>query len=229
MNIKDTIPVYVYPDGEVYENIPQYKSDDYEVRGQGRCPECDGPIVPNYGEPFASCECGTREWYDTHTETPTEASASPDGVVKRQFRGYQVMNENLRNAIHTPMGPIKDYVDAPKHKFTRRPFILSDILTVPVLVALVFVMATDVHEWWAAFWTGFIGGYVIQSVILTTYISINSLYHGRYWSHEDVSELSEEVHDLRVNNRVLKDLVDEYQELLGGPDTYVVTGESQVK
>jgi hypothetical protein len=70
MNIKDAIPVYVYPDGEVYDNIPQYKSDDYEIRGQGYCPECDGPIVPHYGEPFASCECGTQEWYDTHTETP---------------------------------------------------------------------------------------------------------------------------------------------------------------
>jgi hypothetical protein len=160
-------------------------------------------------------------------EIPTDDSLAEESAQlanEQQFAEYQSMKERIKTA----MTPMRDYVDAPKHKFTRRPFILSDILIMPVLVALVLVMATDVHDWWAAFWIGFIGGYVIQSVILTTYISIESLYHGRYWSHEDVSELSEEVHDLRVNNRVLKNLVDEYQELLGGPDTYVV-GESKVK
>ena len=56
--------VYVYPDGEVYEEEPpNWKSDDYEIRKQGACEQCGQPIIPHYGEPFASCECYTQEWY----------------------------------------------------------------------------------------------------------------------------------------------------------------------
>ncbi len=61
----DLIDVYVYPDGDVYEEEepPSWKSDDYEIRKQGACGQCGEPIVPHYGEPFASCQCGTQEWY----------------------------------------------------------------------------------------------------------------------------------------------------------------------
>lgn len=55
--------VYVYPNDEVYESPPEWMSDDYQVREQGYCEECDSDIVPHYAEPFASCNCGTREWY----------------------------------------------------------------------------------------------------------------------------------------------------------------------
>ena len=55
--------VYVYPDGEVYEQAVDWKSDDYEIREQGYCAHCDSDIVPHYNEPFASCDCCTQEWY----------------------------------------------------------------------------------------------------------------------------------------------------------------------
>ncbi len=57
------IDVYVYPDDEVYEEPPSWKSDDYEIRKQGACEICGQPIVPHYGEPLASCDCCTQEWY----------------------------------------------------------------------------------------------------------------------------------------------------------------------
>lgn len=60
---KNLINVYVYPDDEVYEEPPSWKSDDYEIRKQGDCEVCGCPIVPHYGEPLASCECYTQEWY----------------------------------------------------------------------------------------------------------------------------------------------------------------------
>jgi len=56
-------PVYVYPDDEVYNHPPEWKSDDYQVRLAGQCLTCEEQITPHYGEPFASCECGTAEWY----------------------------------------------------------------------------------------------------------------------------------------------------------------------
>lgn len=55
--------VYVYPDGEQYDEPPSWKSDDYEVRQTDLCTSCDTELEPHYGEPFASCECGTSEWY----------------------------------------------------------------------------------------------------------------------------------------------------------------------
>lgn len=57
------IDVCVYPDGEAYQKPPSWKSDDYEVRKQGYCGQCDQSIVPHYSEPFASCECYTQEWH----------------------------------------------------------------------------------------------------------------------------------------------------------------------
>ena len=57
--------VAVFPDGEIYEleDIPTWKSDDYEVRYQGFCTVCDNTIDPYYGEPLASCKCYQQEWY----------------------------------------------------------------------------------------------------------------------------------------------------------------------
>jgi hypothetical protein len=55
--------VYVYPDGEQYEEPPLYKSDDYEVRRTALCTTCDSEFEIHYAESFASCECGTTEWY----------------------------------------------------------------------------------------------------------------------------------------------------------------------
>lgn len=59
----DLETVYVYPDDEVYSKPPSWKSDDFEVRKQGFCYRCDSDIVPHYGEPIASCGCGSQEWY----------------------------------------------------------------------------------------------------------------------------------------------------------------------
>jgi hypothetical protein len=55
--------VYVFPDDEIYEEAPSWKSDDYEIRYQGFCNTCDSTIDPHWSEPFASCNCGTQEWY----------------------------------------------------------------------------------------------------------------------------------------------------------------------
>ena len=60
--------MYVWPDGcacvpEELEEFLGWKSDDFERREGGYCPHCDHPIVPHYGEPFASSACCTREWY----------------------------------------------------------------------------------------------------------------------------------------------------------------------
>lgn len=56
------VEVYVYPDGEQYEQPPSWKSDDYEVRKTELCVKCDNILTIHYSEPHASCECGTREW-----------------------------------------------------------------------------------------------------------------------------------------------------------------------
>lgn len=59
----DLKTVYVYPDGEQYDEPPSWKSDDYEVRETALCETCDTELEIHYGEPFASCECGTGEWH----------------------------------------------------------------------------------------------------------------------------------------------------------------------
>lgn len=38
-------------------------SDDYEVRKTRTCPECDEELQIDYALPFATCSCGTTEWY----------------------------------------------------------------------------------------------------------------------------------------------------------------------
>lgn len=64
MNLdKETYSVCVYPDGEQYEEAPSWKSDDYEVRQTTHCNTCDAELTVHYAEPFASCSCGTTEWY----------------------------------------------------------------------------------------------------------------------------------------------------------------------
>ena len=55
--------VYVYPDGEQYEEPPSWKSDDYETRETALCATCDEELQIEGGKPFASCPCGTQEWY----------------------------------------------------------------------------------------------------------------------------------------------------------------------
>jgi|GEM_PF-896302 len=57
------IDVYVYPDNEQYHEPPFWKSDDYEKRKTTSCERCDEEMNIHYGEPFASCNCGTSEWY----------------------------------------------------------------------------------------------------------------------------------------------------------------------
>lgn len=59
--------IYLYPDGDWYTDeeggTPSYKSDDYETRQAGFCEDCDSMVVPEYGKPFAHCECKSTEWY----------------------------------------------------------------------------------------------------------------------------------------------------------------------
>ena len=55
--------VYVYPNGEVYDTPQQNMSDDYEVRETDFCEVCEEFLIPHYAEPFASCNCGTMEYY----------------------------------------------------------------------------------------------------------------------------------------------------------------------
>ena len=58
--------VYVYPDGINYDvwEAPSWASDDYEIRQTCCCDECGEDLWIHYSEPFASCACGTTEWYD---------------------------------------------------------------------------------------------------------------------------------------------------------------------
>jgi len=63
MNEEELFTVYVYPDGEVYEHPSTWKSDDYQERKTAYCNKCESMIEPHYMEPFASCNCGTQEWY----------------------------------------------------------------------------------------------------------------------------------------------------------------------
>lgn len=61
--------IRIWPDGEfqflLTEDTPLYywKSDDFVVREGEVCKDCETMIVPDYDEPFASCQCGTMEWY----------------------------------------------------------------------------------------------------------------------------------------------------------------------
>jgi len=55
--------VCVYSDDEHYEEPPEWKPGDYEVRETETCETCGEEIAPHFGEPFATCECGTQEWY----------------------------------------------------------------------------------------------------------------------------------------------------------------------
>ena len=63
MNEEDLITVYVYPDGENYEEPPSWKSDDYFIRQTSICTVCDTVLDLEYEGPFGSCKCGTTEWY----------------------------------------------------------------------------------------------------------------------------------------------------------------------
>jgi len=56
------LTVYVYPNGEVYEEPPSNMSDDYESRHTCICRVCGHIFEPHYNEPLASCLCGTVEW-----------------------------------------------------------------------------------------------------------------------------------------------------------------------
>jgi hypothetical protein len=62
------LKVRVYPDGsnhliEDYPTPCSYMSDDYETRDTAYCEECDSNLHIHHGEPLASCDCGTQEWY----------------------------------------------------------------------------------------------------------------------------------------------------------------------
>ena len=45
------------------DKIPEGLGDDYVIRETAYCEDCGRYIVPEHGEPFASCNCGTTEWY----------------------------------------------------------------------------------------------------------------------------------------------------------------------
>ena len=55
--------VYVYCTGDQYSEMPSFMSDDCERRQTGYCDVCEQELQLHYGEPFASCDCGTMEWY----------------------------------------------------------------------------------------------------------------------------------------------------------------------
>jgi hypothetical protein len=55
--------VYVYPDGENYEEPPTSKSDDFEIRETDVCQTCNEVLHIHYAEPLASCSCYTQEWH----------------------------------------------------------------------------------------------------------------------------------------------------------------------
>jgi len=61
--MNDLTEVFVYPDDENYESPPEWKSDDYEERYTMLCSVCKEDLHVYYAEPFASCMCGTMEWY----------------------------------------------------------------------------------------------------------------------------------------------------------------------
>lgn len=60
---EELIDVCVYPDGtQSYEPL-DFMSDDYEWRRTIYCARCDSELQLHPNEPFATCGCGTQEWY----------------------------------------------------------------------------------------------------------------------------------------------------------------------
>jgi len=59
----ELLTVYVYPNGENYEEPPSHMSDDYIVRQTTLCEVCDTVLNLSYDEPIASCLCHAQEWY----------------------------------------------------------------------------------------------------------------------------------------------------------------------
>lgn len=62
------ITVHIWPDGEFcYEEELQEmlnsRTDDYITKETDVCEVCKSVFELYYDEPFASCDCGTREWY----------------------------------------------------------------------------------------------------------------------------------------------------------------------
>ena len=55
------VRVYVYPDDEQYEEPPEWKSDDYEVRWLEVCKTCGETPEVEYNSDFMSCDCGAWE------------------------------------------------------------------------------------------------------------------------------------------------------------------------
>jgi hypothetical protein len=64
LDMNNTVEVCVYPDGVQYDEPQRCRSDDYEKRKTAHCEDCGTNLDVHYGEPFASCECGTTEWYN---------------------------------------------------------------------------------------------------------------------------------------------------------------------
>jgi len=60
--------VYVYPDQEVYDEMPSWKSDDCEVRVTKYCHVCDELMEPIYGTDVLRCECCTDDEVPTNEE-----------------------------------------------------------------------------------------------------------------------------------------------------------------
>lgn len=61
--LEDLDDVCVYPDGNNTSEPLKMCGDDYERRKTTQCMDCDSTLEIHYAEPFASCECGTTEWY----------------------------------------------------------------------------------------------------------------------------------------------------------------------
>lgn len=57
--------VKVWSDGQqsVDEPTEEGRSDDFEIRKTTYCDKCQEEYHIHYKEPFASCGCGTTEWY----------------------------------------------------------------------------------------------------------------------------------------------------------------------
>lgn len=58
--------IRIWPDGDSQltdEPAYEWKSDDFIIRETALCENCNHVLIPEYNEPFASCLCGTQEWY----------------------------------------------------------------------------------------------------------------------------------------------------------------------
>jgi len=58
---KDCFMVAVHQDGT--NDCGGFAEDSCEIRWTTYCTECNEILYVHYGEPFASCSCGTQEWY----------------------------------------------------------------------------------------------------------------------------------------------------------------------